>query len=125
MYYWLYRKNGGEVLAQSVTEGAFVEDNFLGVHESESLPNIDMDKPKVFANGEIHLATAAEIEMFPDLAAEDDKLKKISYLKSLLDTSNEDGKLLRAIIKQMMMDMNVQVTYEDYAESIKNLVDLE
>jgi hypothetical protein len=108
--YWLYRKNGGEVMGISVEADAYanVDATYLGVATDPGTPDgASLQPAKIWDSPNVRNATAPEIAAFPAAEATDTNLQNRQKAKDFLDTHPTTRKVLRSLVEVIIDEINV------------------
>ncbi len=105
--YYLYRKNGGEVLGVS-TEDVWTDSTYIGVFSTGAV--LPLDPPLWCDGAEVREATAPEIADFAANEAEDTVAEKQALAKDVVDGTaaykQEISRVLRALVELILEEIN-------------------
>ena len=134
MPFYLYRKNGGQVLAASVQE-AWTEDDYLSVFEDAQ--NLDLSTAYWCNGSQIREATAEEIAAFDGKVIEDqiakDRLVAKDIADALANYRQALPRVLQALASLMLQEINTlrtalslpTYTAQQFKTALKNQIDSE
>jgi len=104
--YYLYRKNGGEVLGASTQ--AWPVNDYMGNYESETA--VDLYTPQWSDGTTIRDATQGEIDNFPTAAAEDEVAQEKDAAKVFIDPAgghnDPHSRAVRALVEVCRAEIN-------------------
>jgi hypothetical protein len=107
--YWLYRKNGGEVMGVSSEADSYanVDATYYGVATDPGTPDgASLDPAKIWDDPNVRNATAPEIAAFSAAEAVDTNLQDRQKAKDLLDSQPQMRKVLRSLVEVIIDEIN-------------------
>jgi len=134
MYYYQYRKNGGQVLGISLDD-IWSDSTYIGVYSSET--EYSLDSPLWCDGVSIREATQPEIDNFPIAREENDLSQKRQEAKAVLDGTDAYKtampRAIRAFVLLVLQEINTlralhslpEYSVEQMKNAIKNKVDEE
>lgn len=105
--FYRYRKNGGQILGESI-DNIYPDDTYFGCLTNPMIQvgTVAVMTSRVWTGTVIRDATAGELSNFVTAAATDDTLVRRAVAKSMLDASLVNKTLFQALLQVLLEEVN-------------------